>query len=279
MSKGIIIVATGNAHYGRLAYNLAVSIKSVEDFPIAVLYNGSALSHIGSHQIGVFDYVIEMDEWIAANQGSKMYCADYTPFSESLLLDADMLWLPNRKPSELFEELKDVDFTGITEGKDTEPAKNYFFWADVGEIREVYGVAGDIYQWRTEVVYFNEKGKEIIRKANEITNNPRLKSIKLFAYTVADELGINIAAAMAGVAPHVYKWKASYWHLMNGNIIPEPKKLYDEYYLLSLGGNVSSGTIRKFYDSIMKASCYKLELQHVFPLKSKREYLKERDKM
>lgn len=277
--KGIVIVATGHPNYGRLAYNLAVSIKSVEDFPIAILYNDRALTHIGDHQIDVFDHVIKMDDNITANQGSKLYAAEYSPFKRTLLLDADMLWLPVKKPSELFICLENVEFTGITEGNDKDPAKNYFFWADVTEIREVYKIEGDIYQWRTEVVYFNEAGRDILRKALEITKNPNLKSVKLFAYAVPDELGVNIAAAISGIKPHIYKWQPSYWHLMNGNIIPQPSKLYENHYLISFGSNNASGTIKKFYDTIMKAACYKMELQHVFPLKSKREYLKERDKM
>ena len=277
--QGIVIVATGHANYGRLAYNLAVSIKAVEDFPIAILYNDRALTHIGDHQIDIFDYIIPLDASIPANQSSKLYAADYSPFEQTLLLDADTLWLPVKKPSQLFSEVAESDFTGITEGNDKDPAKNYFFWADVNEIREVYKIEGDIYQWRTEVVYFNEKGKDIIRKALEITKNPNLKTVKLFAYSVPDELGVNIAAALAGIRPHIYKWQPSYWHLMNGNIIPQPSKLYENHYLISFGSNNSSGTIKKFYDTIMKAACYKLELQHVFPLKSKRDYLKERDKI
>ena len=277
--NGIVIIATGHSYYGRYAYNLAVSIKAVEDFPIAILYNGTALSHIGQHQIGIFDYVIEMDSEIQASQSSKLYAPLYTPFENSLLLDADTLWLPKQNPSELFESLKDVDFTSITEGKDIEPSKEYFFWADVGEIRQVYNTENTIYQWRTEVMYFNKKGGEILLKALEIVKNPRLKTLKMFAYKVPDELGINIACAINNIHPHIYKWRPSFWHLLNGGFIPEPTKL-TEYYIISFGSNSASGTLKKVYDQIMRAACSKLGLNHVFPLHAKREFLRtERDKM
>lgn len=279
ITNGIAIVATGHPYYARMAYNLAVSIKAVENFPVAILYNGNALAHIGSHQIGIFDEVIEMDDSIEATQSCKLYAQEYTPFDNTLLLDADTLWLAKNKPSELFETLKDVDFTGITEGRDDDPNPNYYFWADIGEIREQYNITGSIHQWRTEFVYFNQKGKEIMNKALEIVKNQQLKSLKLFAYSVPDELGINIAAAMASVAPHIYKWKPSFWHALHGGAIPDPAKLAD-YYIFSFGSNTASGTLKKVYDQIMKAACWKMGVNHVFPLKAKREFLPTvRDKM
>lgn len=279
MLNGIIIVATGHPYYGRWAYNLALSIKAVEKFPVAVLYNGRALNHLSEDQLSFFDYIIELPDDIPANQSSKLYAGEYSPFDNTLLLDADMLWLPKKKPSELFALLQDVDFTGITEGKDNDPAKDYFFWADVGEIREVHEVTADIYQWRTEVVYFNKTGRKIINDALEITKNPRLKTVKQFAYAVPDELGVNVAAAKAGISPHKYKWQPSYWHLMHGNVFPEPAKLHEEYYLISFGSNNVSGTTKKVYDNYMKAYCQKVGMQHIFPMESKRLFLKERDKI
>lgn len=279
MTNGILIVATGHPYYGRFAYNLAVSIRAVERFPIALLYNDRALNHLSEYQLSLFDHLIELPVEVTANQCSKLYAGEYSPFDNTLLLDADMLWLPNKKPSELFDTLKDVDFTGITEGNDKEPAKNYFFWADVAEIKQVYSIPGDIYQWRTEVVYFNKTGRKMINRALEITKNPRLTTIKQFAYAVPDELGVNIATAEANIKPHAYKWQPSYWHLMHGNIIPSPAELYGNYYLISFGSNNASGTIKKVYDQLMKTYCNKLQIQHVFPLESKRLFLKERDKI
>lgn len=279
VNNGIVIVATGHAYYGRWAYNLAVSIKATEKFPVAVLYNGRALTHLSEDQLSFFDHIIELPDEVAANQSSKLYAGEHSPFDNTLLLDADMLWLPKKKPSELFHELQGIDFTGITEGNDRDPARDYFFWADVGEIKEVYKIEGDIYQWRTEVVYFSREGRKIINRALEITQNPRLKTVKQFAYSVPDELGVNIATAEAGIAPHKYKWQPSYWHLMHGNVIPEPAKLHEEYYLISFGSNVASGTIKKVYDQLMKGYCQKVHMQHVFSMESKRNFLKERDKI
>lgn len=279
--KGIVIVATGHPYYGRMAYNLCLSIKAVEkQTKVCILYNGNALAHIGQHQTDIIDYIIRMDDSIPANQCSKLYATKYTPFEKTLLLDADTLWLPNKKPSELFQTIgEDVNFTAITEGHTDEINQSYFFWADVGEIREVYGV-NKIYQWRTEVMYFNVEGRKVLEKALEITKEPKLKSVTMFAYNVPDELGINIATAIYGIEPHQYKWQPTFWYLMNKSNIPEPRKIYENYYLLSFGSNFTGNVIKKLHDSLLRNYCMKLQRQHVFPLHNKRDFLpKLRDKM
>jgi hypothetical protein len=279
MSKGIVIVITGHPYYGRYAYNLAVSIKATEDFPIALLYAPKALTHLSTQQLEVFDEFIELPKEVPANVSCKLYAGQFSPYVETLLLDADMVWLPIHTPSELFKSCEGSVFTGITEGHEQDPAKNYFFWADVEEIKKVYTLKANLYQWRTEVVYFNRDGREVLKRALEIVQNPRLSTVKQFGYAVPDELGVNIAAAECGVVPHIYKWQPSYWHLMYNNHIPAPCELHEKYYLLSFGSNVASGTLKKVHDNLMKAYCYKLGRQHVFDLPSKRDFLKERDKI
>jgi hypothetical protein len=58
IKKGILLIATGHANYGKLAYNLACSIKSVEDINIAVIYDGVGLSHLTDKQKFIFSELI-----------------------------------------------------------------------------------------------------------------------------------------------------------------------------------------------------------------------------
>lgn len=277
--NGITLVASGHPYYGRYAYNLAVSIKAVEKFPVAILHAGSALCHLSEEQLGIFDEIIELPDDTPANVSCKLFAGRFSPWEKTLLLDVDMLWLAGKKPSDLFEEMEGVEFTAITEGNEKEPAKDYFFWADTGEIRAKYKIQSIIHQWRTEVVYFTQKGREIIDRALQIVQSPGLTTIKQFGYAVPDELGVNIATAEAGIDPHRFKWQPSYWHLMHNNFFPSPAEMNANYYLVSFGSNAVSGTAKKVYDQIMKASCYKLQRQHVFSMESKRSFLKERDKI
>lgn len=281
-AKGIVIVATGHPYYGRQAFNLALSIKAVEDWPVSVLFSGRALNHLSDQQLSYFDKIIELQGDVPENSGAKLWVNEYTPYKETLLLDADMLWLPKKVPSQLFDELKDVEFTAITEGyHNGEDHGNpvYFYWANVQEIREVYKITGTIYQWRTEVMYFKKTAKvnKLFAQARKIFANPKLSSIKQFADGVPDELAINIATAIQGIEPHVQKWQPAFWWKLNNQIVPGFTELYS-YYLASFGSNVASQPVKKLYDRIMKAAAYKLGVSHVFPLYSKKSYLSERQK-
>lgn len=284
MLKGITIFATGHPYYGKLAYNLALSIKAVEDFPVCIVHTAQSISHLSEDQKSVVDKFIELPDGVPAGCGCKLWGYDISPFKETLLLDADMLWLPQRKPSDLFNELKDVEFTSITEGywtadkKDVNPL--YFFWADPVEIASVYKV-DMIYQWRSETMFFkkSELIEDMFKTAQRVFINSGLKSEAKYATGTADELGLNVAAAVHDVHPHTYKWKPAYWHLLNKGAYPEFAFLYANYYLASFGSNIASTISRQFYDRIMKSACHKLGKAYVFPLISKRGTIPERMKM
>lgn len=282
--KGIVIIATGHPYYGRMAYNLALTVKAVEEFPVAVIYSGRALDHLSERQLSVFTDIISVPEDVPLRVATKLWINELTPFKKTLLLDADMLWMPKRKPSELFDELKEVEFTGITEGyyeseenKDINPL--YFFWADPSEIQSVYKT-GKVYQWRTEVLYFKKSAKtdKLFRFAQKVFQNPKLKSIKMYADMIPDELAVNVSASVNGIEPHQFRWMPAYWHRLNGNVMPDIQAIYS-YYLVSFGSNNASGTVKKFYDRLMKAAAYKTGVQHLFPLHSKKSFLPERAKM
>jgi hypothetical protein len=284
MLRGIIIFGVGNPYYGKLAYNLCLSIKSVEDFPVTLVHSGGSIGHLSDTQREVFDTLIEAPEDIPHGCGAKLWACDLSPYETTLLLDADMLWLPKRMPSDMFEELDGVEFTSITEGywskegSDIHP--QYFFWAKPEEIAEVYKV-DKVYQWRSETIYFKktEKVREVFSLAQQVFENSGLQSETKYADGTADELGINVACAVHNIHPHEYKWKPAYWHLLNKGAYPDFGALYSNYYLASFGSNVASTISRQFYDRIMKVACYKLGRAYVFPLISKRGVVPERMKM
>jgi hypothetical protein len=290
LEKGILLLATGHGYYGRYAFNLAASIKAVENIPIAVVCDPRGISHISDRQKAkVFDIVIPLPDNIKGGFGAKLHLSELTPFKETIFLDADMLWLTRKTPSMLFEELSGVEFTGITEGYydvatgDSSKANNkYYFWADPAEIAKVYKVkAPRIYQWRSEFIYFKKTKTvdKVFKKAQEVQGNPKLSNVKQFAGNVPDELGINVATAVYGIEPHLSNWTPAYWHKLNRDIIPSPGELHSNWYLISFGSNYASGTVKKIYDQLTKAAMNKIGMQHIFSLHSKKEFLTERSKM
>lgn len=273
MNRGILIIVTGHAYYGRFAYNLAASIKAVEDFPVAIAYNGAVLTHLSEYQLDIFDDIIHIDESIKANTMCKLYAAQYTPFDQTLLLDADMLWLQGRKPTDLFNEVKDEHFMCITEGKESNPNPNYFFWADTGEMKQKYDIKAEIYQTRSEVVYFDKIGSEIVKRALEICTTHSLASVSNFAHATPDELGYNIALAEKGITLSKYKWQPSYWPNMTGGIVRWGKDLIDNHYIMSFGSNTVSGDLKRAYAQMTDVIFMKIKKQNVFPMFQKKDFL------
>lgn len=286
--KGIIFIAAGHPNYGRLAYNLAITIKAASSIPITVVRTDRSLSHLSERQLQLFDQIIDLPADVPIGCGAKLWANKLSPYKKTLLLDADMLWLPKLTPEDMFNSLENIPFTAISEGywsydgagNDINP--KYFFWAAPEEIAKVYPIKSNkLYQWRSEVMYF-EKG-ELVNKlfatARKVFLSPGLTSIQKYATGVADELGINVACAVHDIHPHEYKWSPSYWHMINGGHIPDFSKLYANHYLVSFGSNVATGNSKDLYNRLVKAACYKLGLQHVFSLQSKRDYLPERNKI
>lgn len=277
MLKGIMIFAIGHPYYGRYAYNLAMSIKAVEQFPVALVHDYSAISHLTEDQKAIFDVRIPSD--LQASCGAKLHAYELSPFKQTLLLDADMLWLPKQKPSVLFESLKDVEFTAISEGSTDNLSTHYFFWANIEEVREKYNITGVVHQLRTEVMYFEkcERMERMFKRAISIYSDHGLSYVKEFAGGVPDEMAINIAAGIEGIEP-VQNWKPSYWAQLHQNQLPQPDSLYTDYYLLSAGGNMNTQNVKNLYNNLLKAQAPKIGLIHCFPLQSKHQFLENRRK-
>ena len=280
--KGIILIATGSPMYGRLAYNLAVTIKAVEKIPVIVLTNGAALNHLSDERKRVFDEIIQIPEQAFA---AKLNVYDYSPFDETIYLDADMVWLPKKTPTEFFNEMKPLNFAAITEGfydyetgTETNSA-HYHFWCNPIEAKEKYGLEGMFYQWRSELMYFRkcDEVKAMFDMAREIQATPKVE-YKKFGTFVPDELGINIAACKLGIHPHVRNWRPAYWHRLHGEGKPL-HQIMNECYLMSVGGNFATGIMKLCYNKVVSAAHKKLGLQYLFPLQSKRSTIPERQKM
>lgn len=269
LKKGIILIATGHPNYGTMAYNLALTIKSVEPIPVAVIFSDRSLSYLNDTQKKVFDFVIELPGDFRTSFGAKLHLDQLTPFDKTLYLDADMLWL-GRKPSDLFKELEGVGFTSITEGNSDVVNNQYYFWADPEEIKREYGLK-KVWQIRSEVLYF-EKGTKVFKKARELKPEKKLKTIRMFGEHIPDELYFNIATSILGIDPHVSNWMPAYWSRLNREQMPNLSVLYKDYYLLSFGSNIASPVMKRAYDNVMTVAVRKLGLSYLFKLKSKKEW-------
>ncbi len=266
MNKGILLIATGHPYYGNMAYNLALTIKAVEEVPISVVWSDSSLSHLSIEQLAIFDNKIELPADYRTGFGVKLHMDQLTPFKKTLCLDVDMLWL-GKKPSELLDQLDGTGFTCITEGDSDKPNPKYYFWADANEIKEAYQVE-KVYQTRSEVLYFEKT--EVFKACRKLKPEDKLKTIRRFGEWIPDELYFNIAIAKLGL--EIKPFMPAYWSRLHNEIMPNLSVLYREYFLLSFGSNAASPVMKRTYDNVMQVACNKLRLPYQFKLKSKKEW-------
>lgn len=297
-TKGILILALGHAYFGRLAHNLAVSIKAVEpDMPIALVWAGHALDHLKVfHLADTFDYVIEATAESFTRNGkaeyikSKTFIYDFSPFDETLYLDADTIWLHWHKPTEIFNQLQDVDFTAECRGfvNMADGTNDYIRWARMDEIRAAYELPEDAkyYQVSSEFIYFKKSERVAGLFEHWKDNYDNLKipvripqksgpEITEFSGGIPDELPLSIAMMQTGIYPHKETFVPVFWQTYEKKI---PSTL-QHYYALSMGGKVTGDWSRKQYDNINQHNMNAAGLRYIWKSKNKRSFLPERQKI
>src|SRR5690349_4651451 len=115
--KGIVLIALGNAHYGRMAANTAASIRhSDPDVNIHLVYTGGAISHLSDKHKVLFTSMAPCPQHCYTQQGAvnylkaKTHIWELSPYEETILIDVDLLIFGQNRVSKWFDSLKDVDF-------------------------------------------------------------------------------------------------------------------------------------------------------------------------
>lgn len=291
-SKGILIMAMGHPYYGRMAFNLAVSIKLVDPtMPIALVHAGHALRQLSAQPLDrFFDHMISAPEsifmhhdketWIKA----KTYMYDVSPFDVTIFLDADTLWL-NRSPESLFAALNDVEFSIANRGSvDLESMElnpmtinKDSWWCLPEELKHAYQFhSGKYYSLSSEVVYFKRSSalQNYFDWAKDVWEQPLIEP-KSFAGSVPDEFAFSVASIMCGVYPHQSPWLPSYWTRENPRVVIGAEEL-KSFFTYSIGGNVTTARQKEFYNRKARICFQKMDLQHPYQVKDKIMFLEER---
>lgn len=284
--KGVVLIALGNPQYGRMAANLAASIRNNDkDTPIHLIYSGDALNHLTIPHRNLFTSFAECPEECYTKNGKHVYLKaktciyDLTPFETTIFLDVDLVTFPNKKFSDLFEELKDIDFTFQNRGfKDLSGEnldKNFSLWCDINEVKEKYQTTGKFYHLASEFMYFkkNEENKKFFDLTKEIFDNPKVKATE-FGEDIPDELAFDIAACVMGKYPHKDNFVVVYWGLIDGNIAW--KDLLNKFWGYSIGGNVIPDSILQRYNQLALIPVQKLNIPFHYRAYNKKQWNKQR---
>lgn len=279
--KGILILALGHPYYGKLALNLALSLKFSSKLPIALACNTSAITHI-QNNLGFFDHIIEVPEACYTRKGvykefikAKTAIYKLSPFAETLYLDADMLWLPKKPVDQIFSDLADVDLAiqsrGVTQITGDQPKG---FWCDLNEYKDAYG-ADKFYNLSSEFIYFkrSKENEKFFNDSIKIYDNLRLKHT-IFSGGIPDELVFNISMHQNEMEPYKEFYTPIYWEQAERKNMPA-SQMHQEYYGYSAGGKLSSQIEKRFYDNLAQFYGTRSGV-HYFKLKDKMSYLAER---
>lgn len=282
MEKGVLIIALGNPYYGNYAVQLARSIKFVTpDVMVSCAYAGASLSHNSNLP---FDSIIEIPEEYYTTDGlpdyikAKTYLYQLSPYKKTIAIDADVIWLPQKPITDLFNEFNDIKITFANRGREqiSEAKKGFIHWANPEDIARVYGQKGWLYNLASELIYFvkDKKVEKFFKIAQQVYDDPQIE-YKRFGSRLPDELAFEIAILKTGLEPHKTPFIPFYWEQAERRYLPVTE-MYQQFYGYSLGGNINTGQVANIYNNLANHYNKKFGVNGYFPAKDKRSWLPER---
>ena len=287
--KGILIIAVGHANYGNMACNLAATLKAFgNDLPIHLAYTTSAIKHLDSDKLSVFDSQKEVHpkhydnikmDWIKV----KISMYELSPFDETLFIDADCLALWKKPINDLFELCKDenlvIPYWAKTDIAAEDLKEDFSWWVNIKDLKKDYGFdAGLFYNYNSELVYFKkcESVKAYFYNLKKIYEKPLCKFVK-WANTMPDELAFSICSLQLGIYSNI-NIETIYHGNGEMNFTPTNSivEIANNFHLFSTAGIRQSEMNTECYNSISQIAFQKIGLKYPYKLTPKANYLNER---
>ena len=271
---GILLIAIdawGSGFYYQLAYNMALSLKlSYEGIQIAVLTDDKNLKALSNKQKEVFTHIIEVsdDEWLENYKPNpfklKTKIYKYSPFAETLYLDADGLFLhPQKKIEDLYNELTKSDFqihevarypierahqSGMIWTQPKEKEANSF-----PKLWELYGISDDAEMPETNssfIFWKKNEANEAYFTMVEHNYNDRRLPFKDIGTSYPDEMAWNISSAQLKHYSAVPNYKPCY--LEWDNTTKDLEYISSNYWFMMLASGYQPNKLMTFYDNLVK---------------------------
>jgi len=301
---GILIIALGAPQYGRMAANLASSIRFADaEVKIHLVWSGASISHLSDKHKALFTsmsecpaeyYTKPLPKSFPEGEGqggaktvflkAKTCIYELSPFDETIFLDADMIWFSNpqkKNASTLFNELKGTELTFQNRGhfdlRNEKLKEDYSNWCSIKEVKEKYFAGGieenkgRFYHLHSEFIYFSrsESNKQFFDLARQIFDEPKVKPAS-FDGDIPDELAFDIAVAITGKNPHKEHFRPIHWFAMDGRA--NLNELQHKYYGLSMGGNNLPPAIINRYKMLAKFYARHFGLPYSFTIEPKKRW-------
>lgn len=274
VSRGIIIIATGNIEYGRYAVNLAASIKCNSDIPIAVFTDGAAAVAV-NERARLFDTISQAPSMEPLRL--KLMLDELSPFDHTVFLDADTVIIPGKSLDPLFHD-SELQI-GV---RDSFPLSERFGfdgtsrmqWLPDFDVTTIECMSEDptFYNLSSEVISFRkgELSSAIFEESLWWYDNPP-KGYKRFGKSVPDELPLQMAVLRNDVKMQS-PWLPSYWYRTGGRHMTPADLMSSDYVVYSLGGSQVDPSQRAIYENWTHNYCKKLGLAFAWKPENKNSF-------
>lgn len=281
--RGVLILALGHPYYGCYAFNLALSIKaSCPHMPVAIAYNDTGIQHLDPPRKALIDLFLKVDQSYFTEDiiRAKLYLDKISPFEETLALDADIIWFPQRPVDALMNSLASSEVAISNKGymplKDAHD--KFIQWTKGSEILKAYPEFADrkLYNLFSEMIWF-KKGETTTRlfdEARRIAQDPKVSYMQ-FAGGMPDELAFELAMMSLDMELQKQPLTPFYWEVFEKKNLAA-NIMYQQFYAYSMGGAFLMDSVIKFYDNLAKYYTNKFSLPYHFPARQKRTFLPER---
>jgi hypothetical protein len=261
MSRGILIMAAGDPQYGNYAANLCMSIKySDPNTKVCLAKTVSACTGM-SQLLGMFDHVVDIPPNLLVNKlgmqtfvRAKAFMDQLSPFDETIFVDADVIFLPHRYPSNLFDKMAGTHFMMGNRGGVGE-SNNKFQWAAKDDLLRVHGKEGQrVYDLSSEFVYFDrsDESKRIFDLVRQYIDDPQVPYTH-FSGDVPDEVAFNIAILRTEWELKHCPFLPFYWEHFHHKGFRMDQLVSDQgIYGYSMGGSYNTPQQEKIYLDLAK---------------------------
>ena len=243
--RGIITIALNKPFYKELAYTLAKSFKG--KIPVAVLTDG-----IDEKKAKAFSHVIEprkkdyYDNLILNPFKLKPHVYDYSPFDETIYLDADSIFYYNgRSIDSLFEQFNEFQIHEVKRWNKTNFERCKMVWLkhvglSLSHLFSAYNISPEFYpEYNSSFIYFkkSEANKRYFEQVQQNYTDRRTRFRKIGGH-YPDEMAFNLASAQLAHYSEIENYKPVLFHFENKKI--NPQEGGKKYYFLGMAGGYNS---------------------------------------
>ena len=287
-TRGVVLMALNYCEYGHWASTLANSLRFTSpDIKIALICDPIGKRDIAPAYDKDIDQYIPIPENYYKIDGrniplkAKTFIYDLSPFDETIFIDADLIWLPYKPITELFEKFKDIDFTMScrSDARMCDAYDTLIHWAKPRDILAEYPDLDKekrMYNVSSEFIYFkkNQKVKDFFELVKQFYLEPKV-SYRDFGLQVPDELAYTLAMLHSDIKPHESPFVPMYWEPFH-RIRLNSEEMYNKYYGYSAGGNILDNLSKDFYNNLAKMYAQRRGKKWHYPMRNKLEFIAER---